>query len=820
VSALLRIVLAFCLFGVGCANATDNKRLALVIANSAYLHTAVLKNPPSDSRLVAGKLSELGFQVQVEVNLDAKRFSRVIQDFAAKLDKNTDALFYYAGHGLQYQGENYLVAVDAKLESEATIQFETFRLNTVINLIESKASTALIFWDGCRNNPLANGLQIARLNLITESSPAVRASVPIPPSRGDTLVVFSAEPGRFALDGSGDFSPFAEALAKHVATPNLEIEAMLKRVKADVLAKTKSQQPQVLSQLAKEFYFNQQANEQLIYKQQLEVLRAQLALLEHPVPEKQFEIVASGSTSKQESPITQMGPAAPSSVAPPSPPASKPTVKLESPLPQAPPATAPPPSTASPDTPGSRPTAEHLSPLPQTSPPQPTASPAPAGSKSATKQEPPSPQTAPSQPTASSAPAASKSAVKQESPLPQAAPVEPPSAGLPPPEPTSQVATATEPNISKPDVVVSVNSGQSTIIRKLKIAPDGKLLAIGADDGIIRIVSLDTFEVIQTIQAHEGRISDLDFAPDSRTLLSAGRDGSLRFWDVNLGKKTRDDLRVAGSVPYAARFNPLFPDRYVLMGDREGRLVAWDLARDGRLVVNAKFHDGPVQSVAYQPQGKGAYLSAGGDGLLKIRLPEGKRLDVHAHTGPIFAAGYNQSGSLIYTAGSDRKIKIWDPNKLKDRETPLAVLQGHLKYVLAATISQDGKTMATGGGDKAIDLWEVASGKLIGRLVGHTSDVEALAFTPNNQFVISASEDRSVRIWSVGGQKELVRLFFRNESSKYAGATYDNKSFGDRDAGVMRVFVDGRAVSELNTANALNYIGHGISIVDVKRSSR
>src|SRR6185437_12725667 len=103
--------------------------------------------------------------------------------------------------------------------------------------------------------------------------------------------------------------------------------------------------------------------------------------------------------------------------------------------------------------------------------------------------------------------------------------------------------------------------------------------------------------------------------------------------------------------------------------------------------------------------------------------------------------------------------------------------QGHLKYVLAATISQDGKTMATGGGDKAIDLWEVASGKLIGRLVGHTSDVEALAFTPNNQFVISASEDRSVRIWSVGGQKELVRLFFRNESSKYAGATYDDKSF-------------------------------------------
>jgi WD40 repeat protein len=741
VSALIRIVLAFCLFGVGCANATDNKRLALVIANSAYLHTRVLKNPPSDSKLVAGKLRDLGFQVQVEKDLDAKSFSRIIQDFASKLDKNTDALFYYAGHGLQYQGENYLVAVDAKLESEATIQFETFRLNTVINLIESKASTALIFWDGCRNNPLANGMQIAKLSLITESSPAVRASVPISPSRGDTLVVFSAEPGRFALDGSGDFSPFAEALAKHVATPNLEIEAMLKRVKADVLAKTKDQQPQVLSQLAKEFYFNQQENEQLAYKQELDALRAKLTQLEHPAPEKQFEIVSVELAAKQDSPLTQMTP---------------PVVSFAAP--------------------------------------------------------------------ASPATASSKSTAKQESPLPQMTPVVAPSAPPPSPagasEPASQVAPVVEPNTSRPDVVVSVNSGQSTIIRKLKIAPDGKLLAIGADDGIIRIVSLDTFEVIQTIRAHEGRISDLDFAPNSHTLLSAGRDGFLRFWDAKGGQKTRVDLRVVGSVPYAARFNPEFPERYVLMGDKEGRLFAWDLDRTDRLVVNGKFHTGPVQSVAYQPKGKGTYLSAGGDGLLKVRLPEGQRFVVHAHAGPIFAAGYNQSGNLIYTAGSDRKIKIWDPNILKNREDPLAVLQGHLKYVLAAAVSQDEKTMATGGGDKAIDLWEVASRKLIGRLLGHTSDIEALAFTPNNHFVISASEDRTVRIWSVDGQRELVRLFFRNDSSKYAGTTNDNKSFGDRDAGVMTVFIDGRAVTERSAAYALDYIGHGISIVDVKGSPR
>ena len=124
------------------------------------------------------------------------------------------------------------------------------------------------------------------------------------------MVMFSAEPGRFAVDGSGDVSPFAEALAKHVVTPNIEVEKMLKRVTADVLTKTKNtQQPQILSQLAKEFYFNQQQeNEQIAYKQELEALRAKIALLERrPAPEARFEVVPSKS-AKQQSPVTEMAP--------------------------------------------------------------------------------------------------------------------------------------------------------------------------------------------------------------------------------------------------------------------------------------------------------------------------------------------------------------------------------------------------------------------------------------------------------------------------------------------------------------------------------
>ncbi|MFH1343451.1 MAG: caspase family protein [Pseudomonadota bacterium] len=744
--ALLSLLVALYFLGIGWGHAADNKRLALVIANSQYKHAAPLKNPPNDARLIATKLRDLGFTVQVETDLDAMAFSRVVEGFASKLDKTTDALFYYAGHGLEYQGANYLVAVNAKLQSEATIQFETFSLNTVIGLIERQASTALVFWDGCRNNPVANGLQATRLTLRTDSAGAVRVSAPIPPSRKDIMVMFSAEPGKFAVEGSGDVSPFAEALAKHVATPNIEIEKMLKRVTADVSAKTNNfQQPQMLSQLAKEFYFKQQQEkEQVAYKQEIATLLAKIALLEsRRVPETRFEIVPSASASQQ-SPVTQMAPPAVQSGAP------------------------------------GPPAAIH------------------------------------SEIVAAPRPTFGKSVKPEASAAPEPAPVE---ISLPPaPPPPAAVANAAAPSHrtapAEASVVVSVNPRQSTIIRKLKVSADGRLLAIGGDDGIIRVVSLDTFEVIQIIRAHEGRISDIDFAPNSRTLLSAGRDGFLRFWDARSGKSSRAELTRAGFVPYTARFNPEFPDRYVLMGDRAGRLSAWDLARGDKIVVNAKFHNGPVQSVAYQPAGKGTYLSAGADGLLKIRLPEGKRSIVNAHAGPIFAAGYNQKGSLVYTAGADRKIRIWDPGA-RNRKDPVAVLEGHLKYVLAAVVSQDGKLLASGGGDKVVNLWDVASHKLIGRLSGHTSDIEALAFTPNNRFVISASEDRTVRIWPVDGQKELARMFFKKDTEKYAGVTYDNKSFGDKDTDVMAIFVDGKAVAENKTE--LNYVGHGISVVDAQK---
>src|SRR5262249_32173556 len=369
-------------------------------------------------------------------------------------------------------------------------------------------------------------------------------------------------------------------------------------------------------------------------------------------------------------------------------------------------------------------------------------------------------------------------------------------------------------SVGERNVVVSVDSATSAVIRKLRVSPNGKLLALGDEDGWIRIVRLDNFEVAAAFPAHNGRVRDLDFNPDSRILLSAGQDDTIRFWDLeNLQKNPRQikELKAPPSIPYSARINPDFP-RFVIMGDRKGRLVAWDTRRN-KIITDVKLHHAPVLSVAYQPTGKGAFLSAGGDGQLKIRLPGGERSTVHAHDGPMFQATYSATGRYIYTVGADRTAKIWNTALLDQKHpNPRAIMKGHLKYVLAADMSPDEKMLVTGGADKALNLWEVTSGRLLGQLQGHTKDIESVAFTPNGRLVISASEDRSVRIWSVDSQQELAMLAVQTERHQSGDVAFDNRKFGTPNSGLLSVYVNGRQVSKSEVEHVVKYIGRGIAL--------
>jgi len=140
-------------------------------------------------------------------------------------------------------------------------------------------------------------------------------------------------------------------------------------------------------------------------------------------------------------------------------------------------------------------------------------------------------------------------------------------------------------------------------------------------------------------------------------------------------------------------------------------------------------------------------------------------------------------------------------------------MSGHLKYVLTADMSPDEKMLVTGGGNKALNLWVVTSGRLIGHMQGHTSDIESVQFSPNGRVVVSAGEDNSVKIWSVDNQQELAMLVFQKNGNQYAGVTFDNRAFGDRNSGLLSVYINGKQASPSEAEHVVEYIGRGIVIM-------
>ena len=212
-----------------------------------------LPNPPNDAREMAGALRDLGFKVIEGYNLDGTGMRGKIEEFGAALPGAGVTLFYYAGHGMQVAGKNYLVPVDAKLERPSSLGVEAIEVGTVISDMESEKRVNLVFLDACRDNPLARSL--ARSLGASRSASVGQGLAQLNAGIG-TLITFATSPGTVALDGTGTNSPFTAAMLKHIRTPGLEIRSMLTRVRADVIKATNEQQvPWDHSSLTGDFYF-------------------------------------------------------------------------------------------------------------------------------------------------------------------------------------------------------------------------------------------------------------------------------------------------------------------------------------------------------------------------------------------------------------------------------------------------------------------------------------------------------------------------------------------------------------------------------------
>lgn len=247
----LRTVCLFALLWSSGAGAVE--RAALVIGNSAYLHAPELPNPRNDARDLAAVLQRIGFEVTLGLDLNRAGFDATLRAFAQKAADAATVVFFYAGHGLQVAGENYLVPVDARLERESDLLFEAVKFSFIMQILESRPRTNLVFLDACRDNPLAENL--ARSLGRTRSTMIGRGLAEVSAGAG-TLVAYATDPGNVALDGEGENSPFTEALLRHIETPGLEVRSMLTRVRRDVYEATGGKQrPWDNSSLLREFYF-------------------------------------------------------------------------------------------------------------------------------------------------------------------------------------------------------------------------------------------------------------------------------------------------------------------------------------------------------------------------------------------------------------------------------------------------------------------------------------------------------------------------------------------------------------------------------------
>ncbi|NOS57455.1 MAG: caspase family protein, partial [Cyclobacteriaceae bacterium] len=226
--------------------ATATGKNALVVGNSAYKDSP-LKNAENDAHLISTTLRELGFTVIEVVNANKETMSKAIRDFGQLLANSPGVgLFYYAGHGLQSNGANYIVPINAKVEEEFEIEFECVKADRALSVMEYyKNPFNIIILDACRNNPFRGFSRSADNGLATPSNPPT-----------GSIIAFATQPGKTASDGVGKNGLYTEELVKAMKIPNLPIEEAFKKVRINVAkASGQSQVPQEWSSLMGDFSF-------------------------------------------------------------------------------------------------------------------------------------------------------------------------------------------------------------------------------------------------------------------------------------------------------------------------------------------------------------------------------------------------------------------------------------------------------------------------------------------------------------------------------------------------------------------------------------
>ncbi|MER8373609.1 caspase family protein [Mesorhizobium sp. M1396] len=239
-------IILFFLAAFGAQAATPGaKRVALVIGNSKYVHAVTLPNPANDAHLIASTLRNAGFEVIEGVDQDNAGMHSLISRFTEQSYEADLAVIFYAGHGMQVDGKNYLIPVDAELTTPAYLKTRTIQIDDFMAALPPDPAIGVIILDACRDNPLARTLAASlpksrSTSLGTGLAPVEAKSDGI--GTGGLLIAYATDPGAIAFDGNGVDSPYSTALARHLTEPGVEIQSALTRVRGEVTETTQGRQ--------------------------------------------------------------------------------------------------------------------------------------------------------------------------------------------------------------------------------------------------------------------------------------------------------------------------------------------------------------------------------------------------------------------------------------------------------------------------------------------------------------------------------------------------------------------------------------------------
>ncbi|HIJ36420.1 MAG TPA: DUF1566 domain-containing protein [Deltaproteobacteria bacterium] len=258
----------------------QERRTALVIGNGSY-KSAPLRNPANDAQDMASALRKLGFSVIHKENAKQREMEDAIREFGNSLHKGGVGLFYYAGHGLQVNGINYIIPLDAEIRQETDVKYEAVDARRVLDAMYNAGNDFnIVILDACRDNPLARGFRSGSSGLARMDAPK------------GTIVAYSTSPGKVALDGKGRNSPYTAVLLEYMDDPGLPIEQVFKKCRGRIYSATNGTQiPWESTSLTGDFYFSTKGKVDSILEEQarLEKERRELEKLKAEIEQKQRE---------------------------------------------------------------------------------------------------------------------------------------------------------------------------------------------------------------------------------------------------------------------------------------------------------------------------------------------------------------------------------------------------------------------------------------------------------------------------------------------------------------------------------------------------